>query len=463
LPEDREFLREVENLALQRSERSPLLRELGRGETPDSAHGLLFELGVWDEMSNPYPERLGLPLQQPDLPVPELPEEERLDLTGLPAFAIDDEDTDTPDDAISLEEIAQGWRLWVHIADVAALVPPGSPLDLEARGRGESLHLPEGTIHLLPRDVTRMVGLGLHPITPALSFGIDLDEAGRVTGFRVAPSLVRVTRLTYESAEQILDSDPFRGLERLTSAVRERRRSSGAVMIDFPEVKMAVEAGQVLIRLIPVLRSRAIVEESMILAGAETARFAAENGIRLAFSQQDPPDEPVGTPETLAQMFAARRLMKRSRYMTTPGPHSGLGVPAYTQVTSPLRRYLDLVGHQQLRAFLKGAPMLAEGELLERTGAVEAIVGSVRLGEILSEKHWTLVYLLQHPGWRGEGILVDARGQHARGATGTVIIPDLAFETRLHLNRDIPLDGIVKLALNGVNLPQRDASFRVEK
>jgi exoribonuclease II len=463
LPEDRDSFREVENLALERGERSPLLRELGRSETPDSAHALLLELGIWDEMINPYPARLGLPLKQPEDPVPALPEENRRDLTYLTAYAIDDEDTDTPDDAISLEETAAGERLWVHVADVAALAPPDSPLDLEARGRGESLHLPEGTIHLLPRDVTAQLGLGIQEVSPALSFAIDLNDAGQVTGFEVVPSRVRVTRLTYEGAEQLLDSDPLRGLERLTNLVRERRRANGAVMLDFPEAKYALENGQVIIRPIPTLRSRAIVEESMILTGTETARFAAENGLRLAFSQQDPPDEPVGEPETLAQMFAVRRLLKRSQYKTTPGPHNGLGAAAYTQVTSPLRRYLDLVGHQQLRAFVKGEAMLDEGALLERIGASDAIVGSVRLGEILSEKHWTLVYLLQHPGWRGEAILVDVRGQHGRGSTGTVIIPSLAFEARIHLNQETPLNGIVSLSLNGINLPQREASFRVEK
>jgi exoribonuclease II len=463
LPEDRELLREVENLALERSTRSPLMRELGRNEMPDSAYGLLLELGVWDEMTNPYPVRLGLPLRQPDLPVPVLQEEERRDLTHLLSFAIDDEDTDTPDDAISLEETDRGSRLWVHVADVAALVPPDSPLDLEARARGESLHLPEGTVHLLPREVTLQLGLGMQETNPALSFGIDLDETGQVTGFEVTPSRVRVTRMTYEAVEQIIESEPFDKLERLTKAVRARRRANGAVMIDFPEAKYAIADRQVKIRQIFPLRSRAIVEEAMILTGAETARFAAEHGLRLAFSQQDPPDEPMGVPETLAQMFAVRRLLKRSQYKTTPGAHNGLGVKAYTQVTSPLRRYLDLVGHQQLRAFLKDEAMLDEGALLERIGAADAIVGSVRLGEILSEKHWTLVYLLHNPGWQGDGILVETRGQYGRGSTGIVLVPDIAFETRVHLNKEIPLDGIINLSLSGVNLPQREASFRLEK
>lgn len=450
--EDREYWRDVETLAQGRSERSVVMRELGRAENPDNAHSLLLEAGVWDEQVDPYPIRLALPLKQPDLPVPALPEEERLDLTHLPAFAIDDQWTDTPDDAISLE----GNRLWVHVADVAALVEPDSPLDLEARSRGTSLHLPEGTIHLLPREVTLQLGLGLQEISPALSFGIDLDDTGQVTGYTMTPSRVRVTRLTYEEAEQLIDGDPLAALERYMTAVRERRRANGAVMIDFPEAKLHVEDGKVDIHPLPPLRSRAVVEESMILTGAETARFAVQNGILMPFSQQDPVDT-TERPDTLSGMFAMRRLLKRSAYRTTPGPHSGLAVPAYTQVTSPLRRYLDLVGHQQLRAFIKDRPRIDEAGLVERIGAFDAVSGGLRQAEMLANKHWTIVYLLQHPGWRGEGILVEKRG-----SSGIVLIPALAMEARVHLPKDMPLDAIIPLALKGVNLSQRDVVFRVE-
>lgn len=361
----------------------------------------------------------------------------------------------------------------MHIADAAALVEPCSPLDLEARARGESLHLPEGTIHLLPREVTLRLGSGMNEVSPALSFGIDLDAEGQVTGYEVTPSWVRVTRLTYEAAEKMVDCQPIAQMERLTRAVRERRIANGAVMIDFPEVKIDIVDGLVRIRPLPALRSRAIVEEAMILAGVETARFATENGLRLAFSQQEPAvhnpadhstaDSPAGSPDTLAQMFVLRRTLKRSRYSTLPGPHGGLGAAAYTQITSPLRRYLDLVGHQQIRAFLRGGPMLDEGALLERIGASDAVASGVRQGEMLSEKHWTLVYLLQNPAWHGEGILVDTRQQYGRRTAGTVIIPTLAFEARVYLDVEVPLGGTVPLSLTGVNLTQLEASFRVEK
>jgi exoribonuclease II len=457
-PADRDFLRETENLALGRSERSQVLRELGRAETRENAHALLLELGVWGPEVNPYPIRMGVPLDQLDLPIPPLPEEPRRDLTHLETFAIDDEGTDTPDDALSLD----GERVWVHIADVAALVEPGSALDQEAQVRGLSLHLPEGTVHLFPRGLTEVLGLGLQEVSPALSFGFDLSEDGQVVGMEIVPSWVRVTRLTYAAAEILMENEPFATLEKKLSAVRERRRANGAVMIDFPEVRVEVENNQVTLRPLPPLRSRQLVEESMILTGAEAARFASENRLPVSYSQQEAlvsgPLETSERPTTLSGMFALRKLLKRSRQTTSPGPHGGLGVPAYTQATSPLRRYLDLVVHQQLRAFLAGRPVLEEAAIVEALGAVEAISGDNRMAEFLSEKHWTLVFLLRNPDWRGEGILVDKRG-----ASGTVIIPSLALETRVHLKHDLPLDSLVTLALTGVNLPVREAAFRLER
>jgi exoribonuclease-2 len=455
IPADRDFLRDVEDLAYGRKDHSTVLRALGRADTPENAHALLLDLNVWTEQVDPYPQRMGITWKQSDLAVPDLPEEDRRDLMHLAAYAIDDEDTDTPDDAFSLEETSQGKRLWVHIADVAALVPPDSPIDLEARARAESLHLPEGTIHLLPREVTQKLGLGLNEISPALSFAVDLNALGEVTGFEVFPSQVRVTRLSYTAAEGLMDIAPFVDVERLANALRNRRKMAGAVMIDFPEVNIGVENGSVDIRPLPPLRSRALVEEIMILTGVEAARYAFARGLRLAFSQQEPL-ESAHRPSTLAEMFAFRRQLKRSRFSASPAVHGGLGAPAYTQVTSPLRRYLDLVGHQQLRASLRGAPLLEEEDIVERIGAVEAVLGSLRQAEVLSERHWSMVYLLQHPDWRGEGILVEKRG-----ASGTLLIPSLALETRVHLGRDIPLDEHVQLMLTGVDLPQRDARFRL--
>jgi exoribonuclease II len=450
-PADHDYLIDVENLAYRRSSHSRVLHVLGRAESAESAHSLLLDLGVWNELVNPYPIREGVVLQQVDLPVPSLPKEDRLDLTHLQAFAIDDEGTDTPDDALSLD----GERIWVHVADVSALVHPDSAIDLEARSRGMSLHLPEGTIHLLPRDVTLRLGLGLQEISPALSFGFIIDSNGQVTDFSVSPSWIRVERLNYAQAEPMVDEEPLSTINQLLGAVRERRMLNHALMLDFPEVKLTVDGGQVEVQPILPFRSRAIVEEAMILTGAETARYAAERGIILPFSQQDKV-ETSERPGTLSGMFALRRLLKRSHFSSSPGPHNGLGIPAYSQVTSPLRRYLDLVAHQQLRAALSGLKCFDQDQVNARIAATEVIFDSVRQAELLSEQHWTLVYLLQHPGWRGEGILVNRHN-----ASGTLILPGLALEARVHLKQNWPLDQVLPVILTGVDLSQREARFRI--
>jgi exoribonuclease-2 len=455
LPEDSRYLEEVAALARSEQEQSRVLRVLGHEVTPQNAHALLWSLAYWDHTVNPYPQREGVPVSQPDLPIPQLPEEPRRDLTHLLALAIDDEGNQDPDDAISLDE----GRLWVHIADVAALVPPDSPADLEARGRGANLYLPEGTVTMLPPRATQLLGLGLSPVSPALSFALDLKPDGEVAIQEIVPSWVRVTRLTYEEAETRLQEPPFQQLYDLARAYETRRHQNEAIQIDLPEVKVWVdEAAMVQIRPLPPLHSRDLVREAMLMTGEAVARFALEHEIPLPFSVQEAPEEDLqalpGNLEGLARMFAVRRLLKRSQRQKTPAPHAGLGMDMYVQTTSPLRRYLDLVSHQQLRAFVTGQAGLDAREVMERVGAAEAVAGSVKRAERLSLAHWTLVYLMQHPDWQGEGVIVEKRGKRA-----LILIPALALETKLYLRQDLPLNSVVQLALERVSLAELEAHF----
>jgi exoribonuclease-2 len=113
--------------------------------------------------------------------------------------------------------------------------------------------------------------------------------------------------------------------------------------------------------------------------------------------------------------------------------------------------------HQQLRAYLQGEPLLDDQAILERVGAAESMTGSVRQAERLSNKHWTLVYLLQHPDWRGQGVVVDKQRSRA-----TVLIPELDLITYLHLREDLPLNAELLLKLIDVNLPELEGYFQVD-
>jgi exoribonuclease-2 len=451
-PADAPYLQEIEEAALGQREQSRVLQALDCAQNPQSAHALLLRLQHWDGGVNPWPRRLGTLLVPPTVGLSEFPDEPRLDLTGLPAFAIDDEGNLDPDDAISLD----GDRLWVHVADAAALAPPGSPADLEARARGATLYLPEATFPMLPDEAIPRLGLGLTEITPALSFGLTLDADGVVTDVEIAPSRVRVRRLSYGEVETRLDEEPFRGLHELARRHQARRRANGAIFIDLPEVKMRVSDGRVEIKPLPRLCSRMLVTEAMVMAGEAAARFALERGLAFPFTTQDPTDAADRQPAGLAAMYALRRSLRPRQYSSQPGPHGGLGLDVYAQVTSPLRRYLDLVAHQQLRACLRGGDPLEAQAIIERVGAAEAAAQGVRRAERLSREHWTVVYLQQHPGWQGEGVLVEKRLPR-----GVVLIPDLALEARVKVADSVAPDSMLPLRLTGIDLPGREAYFKV--
>jgi len=127
-PGDMDRMKDLEDLALNRSESSSTLKILGIQQTPSEAHKLLLELGVWDSLTNPWPARFGVVLepfpksleQEAILEIARAQKIEREDLRALEAFAIDDVGIEDPDDAISVER-AEGDMLQVwHGADVCA-------------------------------------------------------------------------------------------------------------------------------------------------------------------------------------------------------------------------------------------------------------------------------------------------------------------------------------------------------
>ncbi|MFP4495002.1 MAG: RNB domain-containing ribonuclease [Halochromatium sp.] len=458
-PEDREPLQEVERLATLQGEHSRILKALGFDETPVSAYRLLVAVGYWSPTHNPYPTRVGAPTTNPELPIPpldaaaEIPgEPARLDLTHLPAFAIDDEGNQDPDDAISID----GERVWIHVADVAALVPPDSELDREARARGANLYLPEGTLHMLPVAITEQLGLGLQERSPALSFGLRLDAEGEIAAIEIQPSLVRVQRLSYAEADRRLADPPLAELAERAERYRQRRLAQGAAEIDLPEVSVRVRAGEVLIR--PVERSgaRAMVTELMLMAGEAAARYCQQHALPIPFATQATPER-IEQPTSMAGMVAYRRLFKPSRTVVgEPGRHFGLGLDAYARATSPLRRYADLLVHQQLRAHLRGSEPLSVAQVSQRAGEADQGGLLVRRAERQSNLHWKLVYLARRPQWTGEGIVVELQERKA-----TVLIPELALETRVRAKQPLALDQRVPLALVEVDLAQAECQFRI--
>jgi len=453
LSEDAVYMRDVENVALGRAESSSVMRDLQMEQTPEKAHRLLLGTGLWDCWTDPHPSRFSVALEDPDFAVPELPEEERLDLTSLPAYAIDDEGNQDPDDALSFD----GELLWVHVADAAALVGPGSEIDVEAMNRGANLYLPEKIVHMLPRGITDKLGLGLSEKSPALSFGLRIGEDGAPKLEKLALTWLKVTRLSYEEAEEKMDEEPFCSINALAERFRRRRLDAGAVQIVLPEVKIRVADHQVDIKLLPDLASREMVADAMMAAGEAVAAFALEKDIPMTFATQPPPDEAFELPETVAGMFSARKMFNPSQVQLFADRHFGLGLERYVRTTSPLRRYSDLLAHQQLRAWLTGKPVIPAEELSGRIAVAERASGEYRKVERTANEYWKLVYLLENPDWQGRAIAVDKMDDRV-----TLMIPELAYEFKSRLGSKTELNKEFKLTLNTVDLPGMTARFRID-
>lgn len=337
-----------------------------------------------------------------ELPRPGL--EGRVDLRDLPTFTIDPETAKDFDDALSLRREADGLRAYVHIADVAAFVPAGSPLDHGAAGRSFSVYVPGRVAPMLPPELADDV-CSLRPqvdrlcVTVEVPFDGDL-AAGEPLFYR---SVIRSDeRLTYGRAEAILAGrerapaeveEGLRLAERLSAELRRRRFARGALRVESPEESFAFDGRGGVERAWRESEPHAhmLVEELMILANEAVAGLLAGRRRAALYRVHERPDPQsvalllakladleVPTPpapERMTPQDAERvaaeaservtayvesgrgreafpalvlRALMRARYDPANLGHSGLASPAYCHFTSPIRRYPDLVCHRAL-------------------------------------------------------------------------------------------------------------------
>lgn len=451
LPADGKYMQEVEAFALGKTETCKILKDAGMKETVERAHEILLKTGIWDITKNPYPLRWGLSMKSAKLSLGQPPSEERFEVPGT-AFAIDSPWSTDPDDAIAFD----GECLWVHIADPASTVLPDSPIDISARGRGATLYLPEGAARMLSEDCLEDYALGLKEPSRALSFKIKLNENCEIEDCEVLKTLVNVKRLSYEKADELKESPELKPLFEIARKNCERRRKNGAVFIEMPEVHVVVdgETKKVSMENVVHYESGEVVRECMILAGEGAAKFAFKNGIPFPYISQEAPDIPAVLPEGLAGQYRLRRCMRKRSVGVTPSSHAALGLGMYSQVTSPLRRYGDLIGHQQLRAFLNKQPLIDKDTMLERIAAGDAAARAARQAERNSSTHWTLVYLLQNPQWTGTALCLSKEAKQS-----VFLIEELGMECALS-GADCELNGRITVKPEKIDLPSLEVVFR---
>lgn len=438
---DRSYLDKLEDLAVHgdesvtRKEAVGLLEDLGASGPMAgmAAFQLLVRLGLFDEDENLEVRRHGLRTSfEPEVleaarrAVQRAEAGEGRELPGLTVLAVDDPETAEVDDGLSWEEGAEGTSIvGVHIADPTVFVQTGDLLDQEAHARAATYYFPDRRLTMLPPSISEDAA-SLMPgrERPALSFFLHVDCEGGVRRFEIVPSIVRISaRMSYEEADRAIQEEDSRApekaattlsrLARVSETLRRKRLEVGAVILRSPEVSVKVdERGRITLRRANERGvSRDLVAEMMIQVNSHCAGFCATHGIPAIFRRQAPPESP---PAPLAEgsydpvaMRAVRRGLRRGETGLSPDIHYALGVPAYMQISSPLRRYQDLAAVRQVKAWLARHELPYDSEALSRIAAsTEAAEKAARQAESAATTYWILKYLQERVGREVEGVII---------------------------------------------------------
>lgn len=339
-----------------------------------------------------------------EIPTPPLRGEE-----VLGAFSIDDAETQEVDDVLTIAREDNLVRVDIDIADVAAWVSAGDPVDREARRRASSAYLPTGRIPMLPEQLG-CDRASLHPDTPrpALRTSAWFDARGEIVRTHMERVTLRVRRrLDYATADHLLDDlessdgDALRLLRELADRLFEARAEAGAFAFQRPEWKVRVydQATRIEVKRIETASpSRQIVAEMMILVNSLAASLAASKTIPVLYRVQPPPTGDLPDPEDPHRFEKMRGVLQPASFSLHPEPHAGLGVPQYVQCSSPLRRYGDLVAQRQISAYLSGTtPPHSVDELLRVLANAEAVERELKRVEASTTQRWALEWVSRQP------------------------------------------------------------------
>ncbi len=334
----------------------------------------------------------------------------RLDLRTLPLVTIDGEDAKDFDDAVWCEPTARGFRLIVAIADVSHYVRPGTPLDDEAQLRATSVYFPGFVVPMLPETLSNGI-CSLNPKVDRLCFACDMeiDARGEVLRSSFHEAVMRShARLTYTQvwnalSDEISEEDRLQGLSAVGDLLPQirnlhalykvfsaARKARGAIEFESSEVRFVLDNTGQVTQAGMLLRNDAhkLIEECMIAANVEAARFLEANHIPAPYRIHDKPPEAkyADTLEFLKEFSLSlppwgkvqpgdfTRLLEkirerpdaalietvllRSQSLAVYSPdnigHFGLALAEYAHFTSPIRRYPDLLVHRAIKHVLHG-------------------------------------------------------------------------------------------------------------
>jgi exoribonuclease-2 len=391
--------------------------------------------------------------------------EGRIDLTRKAAFTIDDESTKDMDDALSLEQTQDGFELGIHITDVTWAVLPETLLDLAARRRATSIYCADQTVNMLPEDLSEeRLSLCEGEVRPCLSVMLQFSANFEILSSQIVPSFVRSQkRYSYDDVDRLLEEGDgaLLTVHDIAAACEERRLRKGAVKVHRREVVPFLEADGS-IRLLEIEEespARSLVAEMMVLANSVMAEFAAQHRIPVLFRGQERPDDDTGdsdskgaAPEGPAKDYSARTKLKKSTISFEPQHHSGLGLDAYIQASSPIRRYMDLCHQRQFLSFLRTEkPWISREQFETIVFEVENYLQSANVVSRETKRYWLLRYLEQ----RGKKVPIEGTVVRVDTKTPLVELDEVYLTVFFRPHKPVKLGQRLTLKVSAVD-PQAD-------
>ncbi len=393
------------------------------------ARKLLVKLGAWEEDENLDLHRLDIrtSFSQEVLDLSEelvrvaFEDSKREDLRHLDIFTIDGPLTRDFDDALSIESTSDSITLGIHISDVAHVIAPDSLLDEEASQRGSSLYLPRRHIPMIPQNLSQdTLSLRAGCDRQAISLISRFDRSGNLLDYRFALSLVNVKQqLTYDQVNEIyMKESPLQEAHQLSQFMRQKRIDQGSLILSLPEVYVRINPdSSISLEMVEQnTPSRMLVAEFMIFYNWLAARFCRDQNIPVLYRAQQEPSEKLSINEAgyVYFVFKQRRKLNPLMIDTEPRCHTGLGLDVYTNASSPIRRYLDLVVQRQIWGYLiDGSPIYDKEELENIRVSVEPILRDLERVKRNRMRYWVQKYLHQHMGEKFSALVLDVlRGRY---------------------------------------------------
>ncbi|MTJ92247.1 MAG: RNB domain-containing ribonuclease [Desulfovibrio sp.] len=369
-----------------------------------------------------------------------------------PCISIDSATTRDVDDAFHVEAEGDGWALTLMLACPSLFWNFGGPLDKLVLHRGTSIYLPEGDCHMLPEVLgTDAYSLLADQARPALRVLVHVAADGTLGGCEI--SVVQATlaaNLTYVDSQAVLDAQaagedlpqnaatPYAEQLRVGLALARQRQTAriadGAVIMDRPDpvIRLEGEGAEVRVEVgqdYQASDAQMLVAEMMILASAAVAQWAAEHGVAMLHRVQDVvlPKEYAGIWTTPQDMTRIMRALTPSGLEVQARPHAALGLARYTPVTSPLRRYPDLVNEEQLvHYFRTGQPRWTEPELVDLLNVLSPALDAAGQVQRFRPRYWKLLFFRQ----KGDKVWWNGVITEENDAFVTVSLPDQGMFVR---------------------------------